>query len=364
MKNLVLALLVVLLTGLGLACEATDTVNTRPGGKTTDSDTSSDSASDSTPSPTDDDTGFGTDTTSIDTDPGLGSDGPIEPECTCNGIGTTMDAMLCAVDLCDPATVLAVDYASPTNATTAGTYAAVPHFGNVSNDLGPLYGTSYALMATGPATGTLHSGNKGGGQMQDPFAKGTLPTHDVMEWSLRLKAPKNAHGFQIHYVFFSEEYDDYINTNYNDKFYIFLEAASTNSSKRTVINFTDCRNPNKYSDFVCDASQMACEDGAKYCYIAINTALSECCWFGGCPNGKATTDIGGTGYECATGELADGDSKGSSTGWLVTEWPVEPEEEFNVIFHIHDTNDHIYDSEVIIDKFLFVGKAEAGTKPI
>jgi hypothetical protein len=360
-----------LFVGVLAACEAKDNVNTGRATDTSDSSntdagTHSDAPGTGSHHPTDEDTGTGGN---------QGSDGPIEPTCTCDGTGANLDAMVCAVDLCDPATVISTSYASPSKAETNGTYAAVPRFGNVSNDLEPLYGASYALMATGPATGTAHSQDMGGIKIDDPFAKGAFKVDDVMEWTLRLKAPKNAYGFQIHYVFFSMEYDEYIGSQYNDKFYIFLEAPSTNGGKRTVVNFTSCRNPNQYSDFVCDSSKMACEDGQKYCYIAINTALSECCWYGGCLGGKASTDISGTGFECGTkatdtrpdpllGIDGTGDQYGSSTGWLVTEWPVEPEEEFNIIFHVHDTSDHVWDSEVMIDKFLFVGKAEAGTKPI
>jgi hypothetical protein len=355
-------LMLLLFAGLLAACEGESgrIVNTGTNGTNPDSG-SSDNITVVDSDTLDDDTGFPTDDSTTEEDSG---GGPIEPTCTCNGVGSTLDAMVCAVDLCDPETVMGTSYASPSNATTTGTYAAVAHFGQQTNDLAPLYGASYALMASGPVLGTEHSKNMGGQSIDDPFAKGKLKVNDVMEWTLRLKAPKDARGFQIHYVFLSTEYDDWINTEYNDKFYVFLEAQSTNNGARTVINFTECRNPNKYSDFECDASQMACEDGERYCYIAINTALSECCWYGGCPNGKATTDISGTGFECAANEASDGDHKGSSTGWLVTEWPVEPEEEFTVIFHIHDTSDHIYDSQVIIDKFLFVSKAEAGTKPI
>ena len=163
-------------------------------------------------------------------------------------------------------------------------------------------------------------------------------------------------------MFLSEEYDDFIDTDFNDKFYIFIEAQSTRRGKRTVINYTSCRNPNVYSDFVCDSAEMDwCNDGEKYCYIAINTAMSECCWYDGCPDGKWTTDISGTGFSCANKKNNDDDGRGSSTGWLVTEWKIEPGEEFDIIFHIHDTADHVYDSEVILDKFLFLQNATPGT---
>mgnify|MGYP006291570623 CR=1 FL=1 len=288
--------------------------------------------------------------------------GPIEPDCSgCNGIGATLPDMICAVDLCDETTVIDYDYTSPTNSTLAGTAEAVAHFGDSSNDLAPLLNGSYALMATGPATGTSHSQDMGGGSMPDPFANDGYDVHNAFEWKIDLKAPPGAHGIQIHYVFFSEEYDDFVGTSFNDKFYIFLEAQSTNGGQKTVINYTDCRDPGQYMDFSgpeCDTASGTC------CYIAINTSLSECCWYDGCPQGTWTTSIAGTGFECADSQMTDGSANGSSTGWLKTEWPVEPGEELTLTFHIHDTSDGIYDSEVILDKILFVGSVEQGTTPV
>jgi hypothetical protein len=94
--------------------------------------------------------------------------------------------------------------------------------------------------------------------------------------------------------------------------------------------------------------------------VAINTALSECCWLGGCPDGKATTDIGGTGFSCAD-QGGDSDTHGSSTGWLMTEWPIEPGETFKLTFHIHDTGDGVFDSAAILDGLQFVGSVTPGT---
>jgi hypothetical protein len=288
--------------------------------------------------------------------------GPIIPDCSgCSGVGTNLPAMLCAIDLCDPNTVIGQDYHSPTNSTLAGTAEGVAHFGSPSNDLAPLLNGSYALMATGPATGTDHSQDMGGGSTQDPFAGDGYPIYDAYEWKLQLKAPPGAHGFQVHYVFFSAEYDEYVGSQYNDKFYIFLEAGSTGGGQKTVINYTDCRNPSQYTDFTgpdCDTQSGTC------CYIAINTSLSECCWYDNCPDGTWTTDLAGTGFSCAAGQFQDSASTGSSTGWLKTEWPINPGEEFTLTFHIHDTSDGVLDSEAILDKVLFVGSVDQGTVPV
>ncbi len=236
-----------------------------------------------------------------DTDP----TGPIEQDCTvCTAVGITMANMLCAIDICSTDLVISNNYASPTSSPVDGTFEAVAHFGSGSNGLAPKLNGSYSLMATGPATGTEHSEDVGGNSGTDPYANDEYadePTYNEMEWTLSLIAPELAHGFLFKYVFFSAEYDEFISTMYNDKFYVFIEAASTNGGAKSIINFTDCREPDDYHDFICAPSQTGCNEGEKYCYIAIN-----------------------------------------------------PGETFTLTFHIHDTGDGSYDSEVILDSFQFL----------
>lgn len=295
---------------------------------------------------------------------------PILPDCSgCPAIGADLNSLRCAIELCDDAVFTDQAYVSPVIIPKRldQTRVAVAHFGHPSNDLAPLMNESYALMATGPALGTSHGVTLSYDRTVDEFAKdGNTQVYDVVEWSIELKAPPTAKAFQVHYIFFSEEYDDFVGTNYNDRFYMFLEAPSTNGGEKTIINFTQCRDGSYSGDFVCEPEMaQVCTPGTSYCYLAVNTALSECCWYEGCPNGPASTDISGTGYSCAGSSSGnDGPTKGSSTGWLVTSWPIEPGEEFKLTFHLHDTSDGNYDSEVILDKFLFLTGAAQGTKPI
>jgi hypothetical protein len=316
------------------------------------------------------------------------ADGDIDMDCSsCAATGGSLDNMLCAIDLCDQSVLNSQTYTSPTGHTPLEiSYQAVAKFGT-SADLNPREGSSYALMASGQAEGTEHNGqiphpNGGltqscpGGGLNDPFNNDPLaPICEAVEWTLNLTAPSNANGFSFDYIFFSTEYDEYVGTQFNDRFYVFLEAASTNSGTRTVINFTGCRSGS--SDFNCSDGMTGCDPGESYCYIAINTALSECCWLTDC-NNTQHTDITGTGFACAptqqdeclgtqaNGMCADGQqgingsSYGSSTGWLRTEWTIEPGEQFKLVFHIHDTSDSILDSEVILDNFKF---KEGETKP-
>jgi Ca-activated chloride channel homolog len=286
---------------------------------------------------------------------------PIVPDCSsCDG-ADPLASLRCAADLCDDAVFLGQSYTSPNGAPTAGTYAAVERFGSAGNGLSPQLGGSYAVIGSGPVLAGAHSSQLSETGAVDPYSSNPTPMFDAMEWKVKLRAPANAQGISVRYVYFSEEYDDYIGSSFNDKFYVVLKAGSTNSGEPTVINFAACRDPDTYYDFICGQGLENCDPGRRYCYVAINTALSDCCWYNGCPGAKAKTDIAGTGFECAADSTADGDTHGSSTGWLETQWPIEPNEEFELTFHIHDTGDGVFDSAALIDRIVFLENAVPGT---
>ncbi len=338
------------------------------------------------PGPVDTDFDAATDADSdMDIDGDSDSDaGPIVMDCSnCPAEGPSLDNMVCAVDLCDTDVVIGNSYDSPgefdTDTDVFGggciledTYEAVARFGNDGNHLEPKLNESYALMASGhaePSSNDIQCWINNP-MLTDPFSDEECMGEpctiwDVMEWKLTLKAPDNAKSFRFKYVFFSAEYDEYIGLEFNDKFYVVLEAPSTNAEDPTVINFTKCRDPDLKYDFICGPQHKNCIIGEKYCYIAVNSALSECCWYNGCLDGFAGTDITGTGYECAASEMEEIDSGGyiygSSTGWLQTAWPIDGDEVFTLTFHIHDTSDGLFDSEVIIDAFQFLQTTASGT---
>jgi hypothetical protein len=305
------------------------------------------------------------------------------PPCTCDDVGPTPDELACALDVaCMSTAYNSAWFESPTGVSDL-LYCteAVTRFGNATNDLDPqpdptpsgdFNNNAYALVASGPATGTSHSSwvaDTGG--VADPFASGTM--HNAVEFHVSLTAPVNAQGFSFEYVFFSEEYDEYVGSSFNDKFYAVLNAPITTSGVDTITNFTVCRD-NSYYDFI-DTDACSAHPLGYCCYIAINTALSECCWYpssASCPSSQCATntDIQGTGFSCyqptSTTLCGDADSSsyGSSTGWLTTQYPIAPGETFTIYFHVHDTADGILDSEVLLDNFRWhTGETTASTFP-
>jgi hypothetical protein len=72
-----------------------------------------------------------------------------------------------------------------------------------------------------------------------------------------------------------------------------------------------------------------------------------------CPGGPgelAGTGFGLTGPGCAS----DTATKGGATGWLTSQAPVTPGEEFTIEFMVWDTGDAILDSSVLLDNFTWV----------
>jgi hypothetical protein len=277
---------------------------------------------------------------------GEGGGTTIAPSCAgklC--LGASTDAFLCALDICYPGLQGPASVGGPYGDDVTGAWGAVAHFGAATNDLSPFAGPSYAVLSTGTFSGSSASPQTGdslgnGIETPDPYSLKDAYTdmNDVVEFKVTLTAPTGATGIALDYIFMSAEYEEFIGTSFNDKFYIVLQGPQTTGGVAKVINVTKCSDPGSYFDYE--------EAGVQYCYIAINTAFSEKCSdaFSGAP--EPPTDISGTGYACTTG---------SSTGWLTTQWPITSGETFTLTFHIHDTTDEIYDSLVLLDNFRFLG---------
>lgn len=256
-------------------------------------------------------------------------------DCTCADACTGQNAsdFLCAIDMCCQNLIINQGTASPTGDSIGGAWGAIAHYGDANNDLSPFQGGSYGVIGSGLYAGTSHQDTlSGSGSSADPYASSGDLMYDAVEFYVTMKAPEGATGFSIDYIFMSAEYHEWVGSSFNDKFYIILEAASTNGGSPTIVNVTGCSSPGTYYDVIID--------GQKFCYIAINAAFTE-----PCPN--APTNISGTGHECNSG--------GSSTGWLTTTWPINSGETLKMTFHIHDTSDSAYDSQVIIDNLRWEG---------
>jgi hypothetical protein len=117
----------------------------------------------------------------------------------------------------------------------------------------------------------------------------------------------------------SAEYPEWVDLGYNDTFYAIIDRPD--HDERQNISFDDYDHE-----------------------IEVDNAFFE---------DPPHTDLTGTGYDgqCWDEWYYEQDVCGSSTGWLRTQWNVEPNEEFSVTFSIHDEGDGVWDSTVILDNF-------------
>jgi Ca-activated chloride channel homolog len=206
---------------------------------------------------------------------------------------------------------------------------------NNSTQLSPREGYRFLVISTGPAgaTQTKGRGKLSGSRFKDPvpefmgfnpLRKSSAPRiHDVHQVTLTLEAPRWARSFSFDFNFFSAEYPEYVNKNFNDTFYAILEAHSTNDGQRTNIAF--------------DSSGQSIEVDNNYFQNPYHPISNR-----------------GTGF-----------GNGGSTSWLRTSWPIRGGERFKLTFSVHDEGDEVYDSAVVLDHFKFhKHKSVGNTDPL
>ncbi len=160
---------------------------------------------------------------------------------------------------------------------------------------------------TPPYSGNVYTGESAGS------------VFDLNKLVFKLKAPANARSFSFDFNFFSAEYPDYINQNFNDSFFAVIKAESTNGGKPTNIAF--------------DSNNNSIEVDNNYFENEFHPVSNA-----------------GTGFDYH-----------GSTGWLRTSWPILPGEEFTIEFSVHDEGDAIFDSMVVLDNFKWHDYEASGT---
>jgi len=199
-----------------------------------------------------------------------------------------------------------------------------------SSRLVPQEGYRFLALSSGPIWNPAPAGS---GELSSRGRKDPMPEYmgqvkiraakkqvfDLHQIKLQLKAPYNARSFSFDFNFFSAEYPEYVNQEFNDSFYAILEAPSTNRGRTTNIAF--------------DADNASIEVDNNYFQKPFHPI----------PNT-------GTGFDYH-----------GSTGWLRTSWPIKGGELFTLTFSIHDEGDAIFDSLVVLDNFRFHNYGAVGT---
>ncbi len=210
--------------------------------------------------------------------------------------------------------------------------------------IAPRRNKSFAIFASGlasydPKTICPQQGTDFGNTGVDPdpqaFDKEAL---DTSELKLEILVPTNARSFSFDFHFLTTEYPEFLDTEFNDTFWVQLISKKFKGNISFDKNGTPIRLNNAFFD-ICDPDPM-------------HPKTTQFCT-------RPAIDLTGTGYytECA-GNLP----AGGSTGWLTTVAPVEPGEKITLIFTIFDKGDHILDSAVLIDNFRW--KLTPALKPV
>ena len=185
----------------------------------------------------------------------------------------------------------------------------------------PLAGDTYGIVSTGDATAvdapndsTSTSTNNGG----DGGDHGSV-VNDLVTLRVNLDVPTNRNCLTIDYRFLSEEFPEYVGSQYNDAFLIELDA----------------------NDFTVDA-------GGK---------LDAPSNFAFGPDGNVTTiNASGTSADNALGTTYDG-----ATPILRATTPITPGAHA-VYISIYDASDHIYDSSAFVDNLKLRNTAASNCK--
>ena len=228
---------------------------------------------------------------------------------------------------------------------------------------------------TGPSDYLSVHGNQLETSSSCPATDATV--YDTVRFSMTVRVPTNAQGFQYDFRFWTYEYPIYICTQYNDFFLALLDSEHPDIPADKNISFDAAGNPVSVNNaFFTTCDPLMCFDADHYesqtgsiwggiglapdvdndgCVDALscNAATNQCeTSLGACPDGSSdvlafTSDIEAAG----------------ATGWLTTSAPVVPGEEITLDFHIWDTGDYAFDSLVIIDNFQWlIEPTELSTK--
>lgn len=236
---------------------------------------------------------------------------------------------------------------APNGATNvfAGSHAILPKLGNV---IQPQAGSYMLALSSGKATNpfTTYGGGSTTGAPADWYASNgnkfpvapacnsaavSDEVNDAVMLDLTLKVPVTAKSFSMNIYFLTQEYPQWICSEYNDFFVALLDSSYTS-------NDPSLQNP---------ADKNLAMDSAHN-PVGVNLAPSglftQCSPVSAYPvtqtSCTGTNELAGTGFEGNGG-----------TGWLVTRGNVVGGEEIRLRIAIWDVGDHAWDSLVLIDNF-------------
>jgi uncharacterized repeat protein (TIGR01451 family) len=202
----------------------------------------------------------------------------------------------------------------------------------------PTNGPTFVILSTGIAganpatTDTQNPGNERGTWFRDRYSK----PFDQVDLTINVMVPPFMHYLYYDFQFFSTEYPEYINSQYNDKFEVTVDSPSRGVSTYVC----DINSAN----FVLDSNDIS---GTGFDIFAQSGYPDDTDIVDKIPRFPGA-DAGATAPITNGGELH----------------PISPNEIITVTFSIRDVGDNQFDSAVLIDNLMFsgFGKTEISAK--
>lgn len=217
-----------------------------------------------------------------------------------------------------------------------------PHAGNFMLGLSsgkvenPVKSTSFDQGTSSAAPGDWYGAN-GNKYPSSPSCGGgsgmTGSANDCVMLKIVVKVPDNARSFSLDFYFLTIEYPGYICTQYNDFFVALLDSAYTNADP-ALQNPAD-KNLGRDANNNPVGVNLAPAGLFKQCTNTSGGSWSVNSCIG-------TNELQGTGFE-----------KSGGTGWLTLRGNVVPGETITLRLAIWDLGDHVLDSMVLLDNFLW-----------
>jgi hypothetical protein len=179
----------------------------------------------------------------------------------------------------------------------------------------PRKGGSFAILSTGCAHFAISKNNSGSTGCTDGGTK-TRGARDVIIWRIRVMVPKGANCLSFRFKFLSEEFPEFVGTEYNDAFIAELDHSPS-----------------------WDASGNQ------------NPTISAPNDFATTRNGKNIVSVNAAGVAKVSRAAAKGTTYDAATGKLRASTPVKPGQRL-LYLSLFDQGDRQYDSAVFIDRLL------------
>ena len=172
-----------------------------------------------------------------------------------------------------------------------------------------------------------------------PTSPGNDTKYDMAQVDLRLQVPASVNSFSVDFFFASSEYEEWVCTDFNDTFEMFLESSALDP-----VAFPDHDGDGvPEGNIAFDANGLPITVNNNYFVVTDCITMNNLTGF----SGQGFTGITGTPCYGNNGSTNDA----GATGWLTTTSPVTPGENITLRFSIWDEGDGIYDSVVFIDNF-------------